>query len=44
MLTHTLPEAAEVIIQPKLEKSEVREETIEEKMKNYFPGITIIDD
>lgn len=44
MLTHTLPEAAEVIIQPKLEKSEVREETIEEKMKNYFPDITIIDD
>lgn len=44
MLIHTLPEAAEVIIQPKLEKSEVREETIEEKMKNYFPGITIIDD
>ncbi len=44
MVAHNLPEPAEVLIQPKIEKSETREESIEEKMKKYFPGITIIND
>lgn len=44
MTAHNLPEPAEVLIQPKIEKSETKEESIEEKMKKYFPGITIIND